>query len=691
MKKYYLLATALAAMVSCTSDDYVGDNNLQEANGQAAISFNSGVGAITRADKTGAAAATDLNTQFFVYGIKNESTNGAGNVGATNLVFKNYVVKWGDQAYSTTSNTKGWEYVNYTLTAKEQAKVLANSGGEAQTIKYWDYGAADYTFYAFTADPTDISGDKITVTKVQDQTSAEYDNGYTVTLVAGANLDKLYFSERVNITKTEDKDRNAANTYGGNVTFRFHNAASKVRVAMYETIPGYSVTIKQFKVDNDAVLDNNAKPAFADMDNAVTTNFAANFKNVAKGTAGTLTVTYHDNSVAAIENHPILSFGATKNAVLNLGENLKATTVLGESATAATFDTADDSGTTANEDKAYTSVFPNETNEQNLKLKLDYTLTAPVTGETIEITDATAEIPAKYLQWKPGFAYTYIFKITDDKLYPITFDAVEVLAEDGNVEYITTVTEPSITTYAKASNVITDYEYLSGSNIYVTVMEGSAAQSLTVGTNANLYTVTLEDMNTTDEITTPNQTITEASVANALKTTEKSAGVWEVTDANNFKMTVTKVNASLSGETSIDAGDTPDGNAITINCAKFTPAAPTFTKVTGLTEGTSPVKGYYTITGEDEYTLITDADAKAASQTDYYEKTDTHAGYYAFEYKRSAVKATGTYVAGTKYYTDNTCATEVDTSGFTVGTTNVSSYYLAPTTKYKVIKVVDKY
>ena len=31
MKKYYLLATALAAMVSCTSDDYVGDNNLQEA------------------------------------------------------------------------------------------------------------------------------------------------------------------------------------------------------------------------------------------------------------------------------------------------------------------------------------------------------------------------------------------------------------------------------------------------------------------------------------------------------------------------------------------------------------------------------------------------------------------------------------------------------------------------------------
>lgn len=43
------------------------------------------------------------------------------------------------------------------------------------------------------------------------------------------------------------------------------------------------------------------------------------------------------------------------------------------------------------------------------------------------------------------------------------------------------------------------------------------------------------------------------------------------------------------------------------------------------------------------------------------------------------VQATGTYVPGTKYYTDSTGATEVDTSSFEEGVTDVSSYYVAQT------------
>ena len=38
--------------------------------------------------------------------------------------------------------------------------------------------------------------------------------------------------------------------------------------------------------------------------------------------------------------------------------------------------------------------------------------------------------------------------------------------------------------------------------------------------------------------------------------------------------------------------------------------------------------------------------------------------------------ATGTYVAGTKYYTTAACTTEVDTSDFVVGETDVSSYFV---------------
>lgn len=40
------------------------------------------------------------------------------------------------------------------------------------------------------------------------------------------------------------------------------------------------------------------------------------------------------------------------------------------------------------------------------------------------------------------------------------------------------------------------------------------------------------------------------------------------------------------------------------------------------------------------------------------------------------VQATGTYVAGTTYYTTAACTTEVDTSDFVPGTTDVSSYYV---------------
>lgn len=52
------------------------------------------------------------------------------------------------------------------------------------------------------------------------------------------------------------------------------------------------------------------------------------------------------------------------------------------------------------------------------------------------------------------------------------------------------------------------------------------------------------------------------------------------------------------------------------------------------------------------------------------------------------VAATGTFEAGTKYYTDNTGATEVDTTSFVAGETDVSSYFVAQTSsaQYATVK-----
>lgn len=559
MKKNLLFAAlALTALAGCTEDNFVGDQSLVDSSGNGAISFVSNTPAITRGDATGATAAGHLNNHFYVYGIKKESEDGAGNVQAGNLVFNNYAVNWtANSAMTTTSNTENWEYVGYTLTAKEQEKITVNSGNVAQTIKYWDWGAADYTFYAFSAKPEDISGDKITVAKVQDQTTAAsktvYDNGYTVTLVAGASLDDLYFSERVNIVRSEgsnasNTNRQADNTYGGNVTFRFHNMASKVRVAMYENIPGYSVTINSFKV-TDA-----ADPAFSAMGTEEEDNFAANFASCAAGTAGTLTVKYQSSGTTV--NHPTVSFTGTAANILELGALLKKDVTIGTSATLATYDLAE---------KAYTSVFPKEDNAQNLKLKVCYTLEAPVTGEKITVTDATAEIPAEYLKWKPGYAYTYIFKISDNTngstgtpgtnpagLYPITFDAVETVNEDGLAEYITTVSEPTITTFgydATNSKFVTDgSEYAANSDIYATFTEGSTVKTPTIGTSGAQHVAVFK-------VTTPDATnfpITEASVAEAIANpASKSVPVYTCT------VTYTKVTdaTTLAGGTNYYKAD----------------------------------------------------------------------------------------------------------------------------------------
>ena len=568
IKIKYMLLIALAALVGCSSDDFVGDQTVRESNENVAISLGSGVTAITRADKTGSEAATDLNNQFYVYGIKNENTDGAGNVQTGHLVFSNYVVKWVDNsANTTTSNTKGWEYVGYTLTEKERTNVTDNSGNVAQTIKYWDYGASDYTFYAFSAKPNDIENGYITVTKVQNKKTTDepahtvYDNGYSVNSTENADLDKLFFSERVNITDKSNTDRTQANKYGGNVTFRFHNVVSKVRVAMYETIPGYTVTINKFSVDNDGT-----DPAFSEMTDEVPNNFAANLKNYTSGIAGTVNVTYVASGTN--QNYPIVSFtptgGGTMENVLTLGTGLKAGITIGETATGATYDKAE---------KAYTRVYPNEVNQQNLKLKLSYTLTAPVTGETIVINDKTAVIPSQYLQWKSGYAYTYLFKITDDDLYPITFDAVEIAGEDGAAEYITIVNEPSITTFGVKDSKYTaeKNEYENGTDIYATFVKGSTVQtpSLTESTKANY--VQIYQVTTTNATTYP---ITELSVAERLA--ETPSGSAEITCTNVTTSSDGTYFTDTESPSVVSPVPAEDGTTKTINAVKL-PGAKTNT------------------------------------------------------------------------------------------------------------------
>ena len=626
MKKYLLFASAVIALASCTTDTYIGDQDPSVVTGEQPITFGFDVPAGTRAESTGATAAAKLSNQFVVYAEKNESGAAAPTDG--NLVIQNYQVKWtAGSENSTTSNTEGWEYVGFASDFPTQVTPVST---EVQTIKYWDFSATTYTFTAISALPADLTGGKMTIAKTTPGTdpASKYGKGYVVTISnATADLSKLYFADRMEIAQsTAGTDRHQDNAYGGNVTFKFRNAMSKVRVGMYETIPGYSISAVKFYESDGTTEQTNSSSAKA---------FGAIVPNIpATGFTGTLTVTYADNTTD-IENQPIVTAartGGTTEDNLVLGTNIQTVStsnLLGTSSTNPTWDT---SGGT------YTSVFPQASNTTNMVLKVDYTLYNTTTHETIEVKGATATVPGQYVAWKPNVMYTYLFKISNETngstgqgvagLYPITFDAVIVEAEDGKAEYITTVSEPCITTFGVSGGkyVTGGSEYAAGSDIYATIEDGGAV--IDPNGKYNVYTVT-----TTDATNFP---ITEASVAESLAETS----------AKTHKVTCTAYAGTKSLETTVPG---EDGNDLTLSAGKAI-------KLTSLAAGTYAVEYVKTartykaqaVTYETqaEYNaafaavnLYTDsgtstaaaADSWTASNKTFYKKVVDNVGVYAYK------------------------------------------------------------
>lgn len=654
-KTLFIAALAIAALASCSENDFVGDTPSPNSNNDVgAISFGTGTKAVTRA--TGSEAATLLDNNFVVVGVKSNGTITANNF---ETVFDHYNVNYAtSSSNSTTSNTAGWEYV-----AQEKTGAYSAYGAPGeQSIKYWDYAKSQYDFIAWSkgtatvvyADNgysagTNVQISEIDPTKLNGVTTNNVitDGAYKIKGNA-ADLAQVYIADLV--TAYRDVTSNdGAGDYGKEVEIKFRSLGAKARIGLYETVPGYSVKQVVFYTDASTAATNNKAYLYTTGDDVF--NDAGEYIVYFPTTGST-----HKNETDYNKAHLVLSStGATTskmkefdvldaNTYVNkqdkeddvvAAENVSDKLYIGRSSDHATY-----AGAAANHH--YTTVLPNEAGAV-LNLMVDYQLVSTDgSGETIDVTKATAQVPSVYAQWKSGYAYTYLFKIgpntngwtnpaiTDKAgLTAITLDAIVVESEDSVQETITTVATPSITTFAKGKVVTENDEYTTGSNIYVIVGNGLA---LTKGTNANLYTVALDE-------TGAAQTINEASVANALAGTGNE-GVWTVTDKNNKTMTVTLVNGDLSTPNSIAAGDAPGGNAISVNCAKFTPSV----------AGT----------------------------------------IYAFEYttETTYVQATGTFVEGRKYYSlSNETYSEVDTSSFNAET-SVSSYYVVDTPAQKVYKII---
>ncbi len=572
-KKLILSLAAAGLLASCAVDEQPGSTTALSDNNT--IAFNMQTASQSRAQETGSTAANTLGSMFIVWGEKNETAG--TQVTDANTVFKNYVVKYKDGSKSV-SNTAGWEYVGvdhafiHNSASEGTDYVTSNIGKDAaQTIKYWDDNASSYTFTAISALQTDIQGGKVIITK---STSGDnvYSKGYTVQVKKDANVDNIYFSDRNNVTKTENKFSHNA------VQMSFRNFMSKIRFGIYETVPGYKVVITGLKYNNGT----EHKSTGDDKKFGVDGNF------VVAGENTQYTVTYENNNSGKENKAKVALVGtpATQTYLNTTGTqwlSTSETSPVGTTANAPTWDNTA-AGT-------YTTIMPNPGNEKEMTLTISYDLYSEDTGEKISVDYKTVKVPAQYCQWKSNYAYTYLFKITDQNtgLSPITFDAVVETEDNATWEDITTVDNPSITTFATKSEtdktiVTGQSEYNANNVIYAVVMDlksGSTTEYQPVtlnptdeSVNVKLYTVT------TDDVT--NFPITESYVAEAIAHTSSVYA----TNIHATEDNTAKVVSSVPAE---------DGTTKTISALKWTATAGTTYAIEYTKTVDQKTKKYYKI------------------------------------------------------------------------------------------------
>ena len=357
-----------------------------------AISFNSGLAeneTVTRSMSNNTRATTPLHEKgintFRVWGYKNMSFD-AGVYSDLQTVMPKYTVNWQENsANTTTSNTNGWEYV-----AQE------TGSDPEQTIKYWDWNAKAYRFFGVTnwggtppVPPVAYEANKAygadgnygadgtywtagayktyEITMTADCSGSDADD-IADNIVATPYFTTLWFSTG-NVGDYPDKQ------FGKPVQLEFLKPYARVRFLFKYAYPreGIKLGTKSFKPSDDYTAEEENKVKIA--------------------RKGTVTVHY------PIEGTETKEWYTT---VVDADKSTRLT------AFTVDYDPEDDG-------KDYVTLSSGEMTSDGWYIVLpnniqgSYTLSVTVNGEA-----KTAVMPEQYMQWLPGYSYTYVFKITDE-------------------------------------------------------------------------------------------------------------------------------------------------------------------------------------------------------------------------------------------------------------------------------------
>lgn len=315
------------------------------------ISFGGNSGTWQDAPTTRANKETGLETiskTFKVWGYKTTGGNYTSGFDQSQNVMNGYTVNWTQQTANTTSsNTADWEYVG-----------IAN-----QTIKYWDYSATSYRFFAYSI-PTAagnitapfFSGPSTTEgsTYLHASFSIPFNYDKDATNVSTPYISNLWLSDNQNFENRK---------YGACVKLTFAPIITKVRFKFnYQAESQVSITNISFRNVND----------------------------VPSPTSGNIIITYPITGMDTQASY-IWETTGTETETINF-------TIPYE-------EDSDLNHQTTTRKKWY---FVPPLGDSKTTQQSAYIITADINGKK-----ATATVPAEFMQWKAGYQYTYIFKITE--------------------------------------------------------------------------------------------------------------------------------------------------------------------------------------------------------------------------------------------------------------------------------------
>lgn len=358
MHKHIFIISALAiCLLSCSTPEQ--DDLLIPEPQQGSISFggNSGSWQDAPTSRAGETGLETIATSFRVWGYKNTGGNKTDGFTDPQKVMDGYIVNWNQPA---AGGTGSWEYSGIKN---------PNLNNATQTVKYWDYSATCYRYFAFSPENAEVKTTLLqeggNSTNQAGTTSEEGSTNQTDKASKVSFLIPFQYNETATSSSTpyisdlwlsDNQNFGDDKKYGACVKLTFAPIVTKVRI-----IFKYPENIT-----NISIKDISFKQTAGDVP-----------------TAGNICINY---PITGTGTQHVYSWETTQKGIISLSVPYEEET--------------DKIHQTKERGKWY-YVPPIE--EQGT-----YTMTATIDGKT-----STAIIPAEYMQWKAGYQYTYIFKITE--------------------------------------------------------------------------------------------------------------------------------------------------------------------------------------------------------------------------------------------------------------------------------------